>query len=93
MKIPPIHFKTMSSDTSAASGTAASDTAASDQAGQVAALKKELAETRELVSLLADRIKHGESYDTTYAASPYTSNAHNFNPIPLRVCLPSMLLL
>mmetsp|Transcript_20035 Transcript_20035/g.33913 ORF Transcript_20035/g.33913 Transcript_20035/m.33913 type:complete len:607 (-) Transcript_20035:474-2294(-) len=84
MKIPPIHFKTMSSDTSAASGTAASDTAASDQAGEVAALKKELADTRDLVKMLADRIKHGESFDTTYAASSYASIAHDFNSIPLR---------
>lgn len=58
--------------------------AESDQAAQVAALQTELAETRDLVKLLAERIKHGESYDTTYAASSYACNAVNFNTIPQR---------
>lgn len=32
----------------------------------VASLKKELAETRNIVKHLQERIEHGESFDTTY---------------------------
>mmetsp|Transcript_12552 Transcript_12552/g.20694 ORF Transcript_12552/g.20694 Transcript_12552/m.20694 type:complete len:310 (+) Transcript_12552:2133-3062(+) len=55
---------------------------ASDQTAQVASLQKELDKTRDLVKVLAERIKHGEANDTIYAASCYAGDAHNFNAIP-----------
>lgn len=53
-----------------------------NQADYVASLQKELADTRNVVRQLAKRIEHGESFDTTYAASCYASKSHNFNEIP-----------
>ena len=40
-----------------------------DKDAYIASLQKELSDTRQVISKLARRVEHGESYDTTYAAS------------------------
>lgn len=50
----------------------------------VASLQRELAETRNIVKQLEKRIQHGESFDTTYAASCHARTSHNFDEIPQR---------
>ena len=56
---------------------------------QVASLQKELAETRALVKVLAEKIEHSETNQTTYAASSYACAEPNFNEIPQKgmVCM------
>mmetsp|Transcript_13446 Transcript_13446/g.28226 ORF Transcript_13446/g.28226 Transcript_13446/m.28226 type:complete len:389 (-) Transcript_13446:18-1184(-) len=54
----------------------------SDKDAIIAALRAETQKLHEMVFKLAARIEHGESFETTYAASKSASKSRHYNEIP-----------
>lgn len=54
----------------------------SDKDAIIAALRAETQKLHETVAKLAARIEHGESFETTYAASKSASKSRHYNEIP-----------